>query len=153
GRRPTTDENRQLAQALQLYQRRTDSDDFSALERFIGSNPASPWRASVWFNLASEYYNTGWYSKSLSAWEQVWPLLKDASDPGARALGDRAAGELAYMYGRLGRLPRLAALLDSVQNRVFVGSATEKIAGAKQGLWTMQHWPEAGFRCGPFALG
>src|SRR5439155_1618962 len=65
---------------------------------------------------------------------------------------DRAVGELAYMYGRLGRMTELEALLNSVQGRVFLGPATDKIAGAREGLWNMQNRPEIAFRCGPLAL-
>ena len=56
------------------------------------------------------------------------------------------------MYARLGRMTELEALLKSVEGRVFVGSATEKITGARAGLWNMQNRPEIAFRCGPLAL-
>ena len=52
-----------------------------------------------------------------------------------KAIADRTAGELAYMYARLGRMSDLEALLKSVESRMFVGSATEKITGAREGLW------------------
>ena len=35
---------------------------------------------------------------------------------------------------------------------MFVGPATEKIAGAREGLWNMKNRPEISFRCGPLAL-
>ena len=152
GHPPSEKENRELAAALQSYRQRAIADDFSALEQFLTQHPDSAWRAAVQFNLAVEYYNTGWYSKALDAWQKTWPLLKNETGPVARSLADRAASELAYMYGRLGRLSELAALLREVEGRVFIGSATEKISGARQGLWTMQHRPEIAFRCGPFAL-
>jgi RHS repeat-associated protein len=146
------DQNRRLAAALKHHASRAASDDFSALEQFLATHADSPWAGALWVNLGTEYYNTGWYSKALGAWETAWPLLKNAADPNAKALGDHAAGELAYMYGRLGRMAELAALLDSVEGRVFIGSATEKISGAKQGLWTMRNRPEIAFKCGPYAL-
>lgn len=145
-------ENRQLADALQRHTERAVSDDFSAVEQFLVARPKSPWAGSLWLNLGTEYYNTGWFSKALAAWQKAWPLLKDATESNAKALGDLAAGELAYMYGRLGRMTDLSALLESVGGRVFVGPATEKISGAKQGLWTMQNRPEIAFKCGPYAL-
>jgi hypothetical protein len=104
------------------------------------------------FDLGMEYYKTGWYSKALAAWAQAWPLLQPATEPPAKALADRAAGELALMYGRIGRMGELSALLDSIKGRVIMGSAEQKISGARQGLWTMQHRPEVAFRCGPLAL-
>jgi RHS repeat-associated protein len=153
GHQPSIAENRQLAAALREYERRAAADDFSALEQFLRANPNSAWTPAVWFNLATEYYNTGWYSKSLDAWRKTWPLLKNENEPAAKALADRAAGELAYMLARLGRMSELAELLDEVKDRVFVGSATEKIAGAQEGLWTMRNRPQGAFKCGPFALG
>jgi RHS repeat-associated protein len=153
GAKPSAAENRQLAQALEAYAQRPTRDDFSALEQFIADNPNSSWTPALWFELAGEYYRTGWYSKSLDAWRTAWPLLKNESEPAAKALGDRAAAELAYMLARLGRMAELDALLTEVKNRVFIGSANEKIAGAQEGLWTMKNRPQIAFKCGPYALG
>jgi len=36
--------------------------------------------------------------------------------------------------------------------RDFRGPSSEKLAGARQGLWLMDHRPEEAFRCGPMAL-
>lgn len=152
GHEPTAEENHELARALRSYGQRSAPDDFSALEQFVGKNPDSAWTPALLSDLATEYYNTGWYSKCLKTWEKAWPALKDATAPEAKALGDRAAGELAYMYARLGRMGPLEGLLDSVGNRNITGSATERISGAKQGLWVMQNRPGVAFKCGPFAL-
>jgi ABC-type bacteriocin/lantibiotic exporter with double-glycine peptidase domain len=46
----------------------------------------------------------------------------------------------------------LRALLKSVEGRVFSGPATEKIVGAREGLWNMQTRPAIAFRCGALAL-
>ena len=99
-----------------------------------------------------EYFHTGQHSKTLTVWEKAWARLKDATDPKAKALADRTAGELAMMYGRLGRVGEVLAFLGSLEGRALIGSATESIAGAKQGLWTMQNRPDTAFRCGPLAL-
>ncbi len=152
GRDPSALENHDLARALVAHSQRGVADDFSALEQFLAVHPDSAWTPAVLFNLATEYYSTGWYSKALKTWEQAWRALQSGTEPAAKALADRAAGELGYMYGRLGKMPELAALLDSVKDRVFTGSATEKIVEAREGLWTMEHRPEIAFRCGPYAL-
>jgi RHS repeat-associated protein len=152
GSAPSPRQNRELGEALRLHVQRAERDDFSAMEQFAARNPGSPWTAAVLFNLGLEYYDTGWYSKALGAWEKAWPLLKDANDPAPKALADRAAGELAFMYARLGRMGELSALLTSIEGRVLRGPGAEKVAGARQGLWTMQHQPEISFRCGPLAL-
>jgi RHS repeat-associated protein len=149
---PSAEENRALAKSLHYHVKRSVVDDYADLEQFVAEHPKSPWTGSVLFNLGTEYYRTGWYSKCLDAWQKAWPLLKDAKDPAAKALADRAGGELAYMYARLGRMGELSSLLSSLTNRVMTGSVAEKISGAKQGLWTMQHQPEIAFRCGPLAL-
>src|SRR5260221_3714578 len=81
GHAPSTAENRRLARALRQHVARTDTDDFSALEAFLADQPESAYAPAVAFNLAAEYYNTGWYSKSLKMWERAWPLLKPAGDP------------------------------------------------------------------------
>jgi hypothetical protein len=152
GGSPTVEENRQLAAALNSYARRKSADDFSSLTRFLERHPNSPWNAALLLDLGIDYYNTAHYSQVLEVWSRAWALSKNAAEARAKAIGDRAAGELAYMYSRLGRMTELQALLKSVENRVFTGSATEKIAGARDGLWTMQNRPEVAFRCGPLAL-
>ncbi len=149
---PTEDQNRQLAAALQLYAQHTIPDDYTALETFVTDQSDSPWTPSLLFNLGMEYYNTGWYSKALDAYQKAWSLLKDATDPAVKALADRAVSELAEMYARIGRMDKLSSLLTSIQRRVIVGSAKGKVSVAKQGLWSMQNRPGVSFRCGPLAL-
>jgi RHS repeat-associated protein len=152
GGEPTPAENAALAAALLAYAKRGGLDDSSSLTGFLATYPTSPWRAALHTDLGLEYYNTAHYSLALNAWEKAWPLAKDATDLKGKAIADRAAGELASMYARLGRMTELDALLKSVEGRVFVGAATEKIAGAREGLWNMQNKPEISFKCGPYAL-
>ena len=149
---PSAEENRALAAALEQYAQRPTADEFAALTHFLKRHPQSPWGAALLTSLGTEYYNTAHYSLALEAWGQAWPLAKDAADARGKAVADRAAGELAYMYARLGRMTELEPLLKSVEGRTFVGSATEKISGAREGLWNMQNRPEISFRCGPMAL-
>ena len=42
---------------------------------------------------------------------------------------------------RLGQMTELDALLKSVEGHAFSGSATERITGAREGLWNMQNPP------------
>ncbi len=152
GGKPTAAENSDLAVALLGYAKRSGADDFSSLTGFLEKHPQSPWAAALLTGLGSEYYNTAHYSLALEAWGRAWSLAKDNTDAKGKAIGDRAAAELAYMYARLGRMTELEALLNSVDGRVFVGPATEKITGAREGLWNMKNRPEIAFRCGPLAL-
>src|SRR5579859_6705359 len=65
-------ENHALAEALSAYANRADFDDFSMLTGFLRSWPQSRWCASMLLHLGVEYYNSGYYSKALSAWENAW---------------------------------------------------------------------------------
>jgi RHS repeat-associated protein len=152
GGEPGVDENAALAAALLGYANRSGPDDFASLTGFLEQHPKSPWRAALLTDLGLEYYNTAHYSLALEAWEKARPLAKQAHDARGKAIADRAVGELAYMYARLGRMTELEALLKSVENRGFVGAATERITGAREGLWNMQNKPEISFKCGPYAL-
>jgi RHS repeat-associated protein len=152
GGEPSPSENAALADALLGYAKRSGPDDFASLTGFLEAHPQSPWRAALLTDLGLEYYNTAHYSLALEAWREAWSLAKDATDMKGKAIADRAAGELALMYARLGRMTEVETLLKSVEYRVFVGAATEKITGAREGLWSMQHKPEVSFKCGPHAL-
>ena len=56
------------------------------------------------------------------------------------------------MNARLGRCERLEALFAEIGNRSVRGPATERLAGARQGLGLMRDRPQDAFRCGPMAL-
>ncbi|PYI84929.1 MAG: hypothetical protein DME26_12305 [Verrucomicrobia bacterium] len=152
GGEPSQAENDDLAIALLGYSKRNTPDEFSILTHFLERHPNSPWRAALLTDLGLEYYNTAHYSLALDAWAEAWSLAKDATATKGKAIGDRAAGELAYLYARLGRMADLDALLKSVEGRVFCGPATERISGARAGLSNMKDRPEIAFRCGPLAL-
>ena len=152
GGKPAAAENAALAAALRGYAKRTEPDDFAALDAFLAKFPKSPWRAALLTNLGLEAYRTGRYSRTIESWAEAWRLGKDAADARARALADRAVGELASMDARLGRMTELGALLRSVEGRTFSGPATERITEAREGLHMMQHDPGISFRCGPLAL-
>jgi RHS repeat-associated protein len=152
GTHPTAEERGALATALQSHARRTSPDDFSSLTAFLDEHPGSPWSAALLLNLGLEYYNTGHYSLTLDAWRGAWELATASSDAAGKAIADRAVGELATMYARLGRMSELEALLGLIEDRVLAGPATERIAGAREGLVTMKTRPEIAFRCGPLAL-
>src|SRR5439155_24491333 len=125
---------------------------FSRLIGFLEQHPASVWRAALLTGLGLEYYNTAHYSLSLQAWNEAWAAGQNATSAQGKALADRAGGELAYMYGRLGRMGELEAFLQSVAGRSFVGPGNLRIIGAQEGLWTMKNQPEIAFLCGPQAL-
>jgi YD repeat-containing protein len=152
GADPTPGETAALAAALEGYAKRSSPDDFSSLTGFLEAYPRSPWNAALLTALGLEYYRAGHYSKTLDVWSQAWQLARAATDLKGKAMADRAVGELAYMYARLGWMTELDALLKSVEGRVFRGPATERITGAREGLSYMQTRPEIAFLCGPLAL-
>lgn len=152
GSSPSPQQNKELAAILERYSQRVAADDLSSLEQFTAAYPDSPWTPCLVLNMGLEYYRTGWYSKALSAWQKAWPLLKSSDDSAVKVVADRAVGELALMYARIGRMNELSSLLDSIKTRILFGPGRGKVRSAAQGLWTMQHKPEIAFRCGPLAL-
>jgi RHS repeat-associated protein len=144
--------NAALARVLTAYSQRENPEDFSHLTSFLDAHPNSSWKPSLLLNLGLEYYRTGRYSKALEVWREAWERGKSAPDRKGKALADRAFGELVYMEARLGHMAELDETLRSVGDRVFVGSATERVTGAREGLANMRNHPETSFRCGPHAV-
>ncbi|HKQ38302.1 MAG TPA: RHS repeat-associated core domain-containing protein [Verrucomicrobiae bacterium] len=149
---PDAAENAALARALVDYSKRRTVDDFSSLTEFLKRHPDSAWKAALLTCLGLEYYNTAHYSVALEAWREAWELGQKATDLTGKLLADRVVCELAGLYSRLGRMDDLAALLKSLEQRVFIGGATERISLAREALWMMQNKPGVSFRCGPLAL-
>jgi YD repeat-containing protein len=152
GGEPTAADNSAMAAALVGYSHRSGPDDFSSLTTFLDQHTASVWRMALLTGLGMEYYNTAHYSLALEAWKQAWALSQNATTAQGKLLADRAGGELAYMYGRLGRMGELETLLQSTGGRTFSGPGYLKIIGAQEGLWMMKNKPEIAFFCGPQAL-
>ena len=141
-----------LSVAIEKYKRRGIPDDFTAFHRFLMQFPQSHWRAALLTNLGLGYYHYGYFSKAIECWEEAWNAGRDASTGPAKALVDRAIGELARMHARLGHADRLETLLNEFGNRPVSGPATEAVTGAKEGLWKMRNDPGIAFLCGPMAL-
>jgi RHS repeat-associated protein len=150
---PSQAENNALAAALAAFANRTSSDDFSALTGFLNSSISQAWYPAISFCLGWEYYHTGYYSKAIDAWEDAWLWSQDETEPRAKAVADRAIGELARMYSRIGGFDQLQSIFEELGTRQLTGPATELISSAKQAHWLMENRPEISFRCGPLALG
>jgi hypothetical protein len=150
---PTTAvEDQALLRAVAAYERRSNADDFRSLTRFLSSHPHSGWRAALLTNLGLSYVHYGYFSRAIEAWEAAWRAGKDATEPHARALIDRAVGELARLHAGLGHVEQLAALLDEIGERPVSGPATEAVQTAREMLWAMRNDPKHLFVCGPMAL-
>ncbi|MEW6737619.1 MAG: hypothetical protein AB1489_40430, partial [Acidobacteriota bacterium] len=90
---PLVEENQSLAQAILAYSRNVENgnpEDTAALEQFLTQHPQSAWRISLLTNLGIVYRRTGYFLKALDAWERAWKLGKNATDPDARDIVDRA---------------------------------------------------------------
>jgi YD repeat-containing protein len=151
--RPTsTAEDRALLVALKTYHQKTVPDDFGALQTFLIAYPHSGWRLALLTNLGYSYYHYGYFSKAISAFENAWKEGQSLTEPGAKALADRAIGELIRMHARIGHADKLEELLDDIKDRPVTGPATEAVDGGKEGLWTMRNNPGIAYLCGPMAL-
>jgi YD repeat-containing protein len=150
---PTTpDENRALADALTQYLEAGTPELTGVLDAFLARYPRSAWRASLLTQLGGVLQRTGYVSRALVFWEEAWRLLRAAEDRRTRELADRAVGGLFELNAKLGRADMLEELFRQIAGRDLTGSATEQVAGARQGLWTMRHRPEDAFKCGPLGL-
>jgi RHS repeat-associated protein len=150
---PTTfAEDLALAKALKAYEQRANQDDFSSLTAFLSEYPHSGWAPALLTNLGLSYLHNGYFSGALAAWELAWHEGRNATDPHARALVDRAVGELARLDASLGHFDDLSALFDEIGNRPVTGSATESVQVAREELVLVSKDPRHLFLCGPRAL-
>ncbi len=74
------------------------------------------------------------------------------AEPHARALVDRAVGELLRMHSRLGHAGEVQDLLEQLGARPVAGPATEAVASAREALAVMRTDPGIAYLCGPMAL-
>ncbi|MCP1604738.1 RHS repeat-associated core domain-containing protein [Pseudomonas citronellolis] len=141
-----------MLNALHAYREQSDPADLGRFEVLLKAWPDLPWRVSLQTNLGLTYYHYGYFSRAISAWEDAWRRGKSLRQPEQRAVVDRAVGELIRMYARIGRADRVEALLKELEKRPVNGSATEMVAGAREGLWVMRNEPGISYLCGPMAL-
>ncbi|EDY18791.1 YD repeat protein [Chthoniobacter flavus Ellin428] len=152
GGTPSEADNQKVARLIAQWRLRTDVEDFSLIDAFVRHEPNSPWIPGLLLNKGLYCRKLGYFSQALTAWQEAWNRGKGEQGMKGKALMDRAAGELAELNGRLGRYEWLTPFFKEIEGRDFRGSATEKIAGARQGLWLMENRPADAFRCGPMAL-
>lgn len=148
----TTAEDEALVPALKAYERRSRADDLSSLTAFLAEFPQSGWAPALRTNLGLSYLHYGYFSRAIEQWRSAWAQGKSATDPAARALVDRALGELARLYASLGHNDELTALFAEIGDRPVTGSATEAIQVAREQLVLVDKDPRHLFTCGPVAL-
>jgi RHS repeat-associated protein len=146
-------ENEALVAALVDFARAGDPERVEPILRFLSVHPTSSWRASLLLNLGFLYGKTGYYSRQMETLEQAWALARNGVRAGADSvLATRIASELANLNSRLGRQERLAEILDDVDGIATTGETTQRLTGAREGLWMMRNKPGRAFKCGPYAL-
>ncbi len=146
------EEDESLQNALRRYGEQKEPDDLHVFQEFLASFPQSGWKVALLTNLGLAYYHYGYFSKAIDSWEGAWQAGQSLTEPRAKALVDRAFGELIRMHARLGHAEQLAVLVTQLGKRGVTGPATEALDGAKQGLWTMENDPGVAYLCGPMAL-
>jgi hypothetical protein len=159
---PVTDaqENRDLDIALASFRDAPskagpngDYSDFSKpLLAFIALYPHSNWNAALYTDIGLGYYHAGYYSRAFSAFEQAWHLGRDAQDPQAHKLIDRAVAELARMHARLGHATEASAVLADIDNRPVEGPAADILKSVRETLTGIRNNVGKAYLCGPAAL-
>jgi YD repeat-containing protein len=150
---PSAAETSELKEVIASYFKQTDYyAGIDILDAFIKQHPDSAWRVALELNLGLIHYHNGAFSEAINSWEDAWKLGRPATGLKQKAMVDRVYGELARMHARLGHADRIAALLEEGKNRPLMGSATESIEGAKEGLSVMHNDPGIAYLCGPTAL-
>ncbi len=158
---PVTDaENADLDAALKAFHDAplkasgdSDFDDYvKPLLAFIDAHPNSNWNATLYTNIGLGYAHAGYYSRTFTYMEKAWQAGRNATNPQAHLIVDRAVGQLANMHARVGHDKELRALFSDIGNRPIGGPATELLQGAREGLWTFKHDMGFAYLCGPKAL-
>ena len=145
-------EDRELARSIEAYRTRTSPDDTTALTAFVSGHPGSPWRLALLTNIGLSDYHYGYFSRAIKDFQAAWTDGRMAAEPRAKALADKAAGELLRMHARLGHVDELTTLLSDMKGRGLSGPASEMRDGAIEGLWIMHNQPGVAYLCGPMAL-
>ncbi|WP_404943866.1 RHS repeat-associated core domain-containing protein (plasmid) [Ralstonia solanacearum P673] len=148
----SAEEQQALWQALEQYRASGSAEHIAPLQAFLDAHPDSPWGLALRTNLGLTYYQLGYFSRAIDAWESAWRESRALSQPQAKRLADRALGELLRMHARLGHADRVEALLKESKDRPLQGPATEAVAGAREGLWMMRNDHGVAYLCGPMAL-
>ena len=95
GRRPSEAENEALLQAIAKFSTRTNRDDVAPLADYLEEFPDGAWAVSLRTELGCEYDRTGWYSKAIASWEQVWGARANVEPSEALIALHRAGSHLA----------------------------------------------------------
>jgi RHS repeat-associated protein len=119
---------------------------------FLAKHPNSGWAMALQTNLGHGYFNAGYFTRALDAWQQAWTLGKSTKIREAKLIADSAVAELARMHARVGHVEELQKLFAEIGDRTVEDAAAEILIGAREGATVMRTQPEIAFLCGPKAL-
>lgn len=145
-------EDQDLSEAVKKFQERSIPDEMSSLENFIIKHKETGWAPAVLLNIGLAYRHFGYVTRAEEALRSAWDQGRATENPAAKALIDKAVGELALLYASLGQSYKLANLFEEIKSRAITGSATEKIQIARETLDLVEKDPRHLFNCGPLAL-
>ncbi|MBK6686378.1 MAG: hypothetical protein IPG45_18055 [Deltaproteobacteria bacterium] len=145
-------ETRALAAAIAQYALLANAERVEPLLNFLESFPTSRWAPSLWLNLGTIAYDTGYFRRALQFWRRAWELSSAGTDRASTQIGNQAIAEYAKMNARVGRAAEVDAIFREAGRRVFEGDARVKFNSALEGRWMMQQRPGVSFRCGAYAL-
>ena len=145
-------ENADLAIAIKAFKAKPDTEDLSAFTKFLDAHPQCRWAPSLKLSLGQIKFQSGYLSEAMALWSSSWEQAKGEKDRGKAAIANGSIANLLLLTSRLGRQDDLKKYLSEINGRAFFGSDEQKVVGAKEGLWSMEHKPECSFKCGPFAV-
>ena len=129
---PPFEESRDLYSSLEAFKPLAAKEDCSPLTHFLAKYPSSPYAGSLWLDLGLLRLKEGYYTRATYCLERAWSVLKNADSVDGKAAGDRTLGELALLEAHSGAGKKLAKLLAEAKGRPVHGSATQRLAVAKQ---------------------
>jgi len=145
-------ENADLAKAIKAFKAKPDTEDLSPFAMFLDAHPQSRWAPSLKLSLGQIKFQSGYLSEAMALWSSSWEQAKGEKDRGKAAIANGSIANLLLLTSRLGRQEDLRKYLAEINGRAFFGSDEQKVVGAREGLWSMEHKPECSFKCGPFAV-
>jgi len=145
-------ENRELAALLTAYAASGKPYAFDWLDDFLERHPDSAWKGALSLNRGLIERHNGFIAACFASFETAWKSLEDSEDRMLRSYADRALAELIAIKAGLGRMEELESLFAKAEGRRFRGKSAQLVASAREGLASMEKFPERSFNCGPAAL-
>lgn len=145
-------ENEELAALLSDYASSGTPYEFGWLDEYLAKYPESGWQGSLYLNRGLVERYSGFIGASFTSFEKAWNALEASESMMLRSYANRALAELIAIKAGLGRMDELEDLFEKTKGRRFLGESAQLISSAREGLASMEKYPERSFNCGPAAL-